>query len=82
MYNKEQICDKIREIYPDIGACGIDVALDFDRENHAWTVDLKRGNRKLKTFVEPEDAENCLEGRQCFGLGFQIAQLKDNIQHM
>lgn len=82
MYNKQQLCDKIREIYPDIGACGIDVEIDFDGGNNAWTVDLKRGRRKLRTFLEPEDAQNCMEGRQCVGLGFQIAQLRDNIQHM
>ena len=82
MYTNGQICSKILEIYPDIGACGIDVVVDFDDANNAWTVNLKRGNRTLKTFLEPEDAEKCIQGKQCIALGIQIAQLKDNIQQM
>ena len=82
MYDKGQLCDKIREIYPDVGACGIDVAVDFDGATNAWVVDLKKGNRQLKTFLEPEDAEKCMDGKQCIGLGLQIAQLRDNIGHM
>ncbi|MFZ5563484.1 MAG: hypothetical protein ACOZBW_05480 [Thermodesulfobacteriota bacterium] len=79
MYDKKTLCDKIRQIYPDIGACGIDVKVDYDQGQKAWTVFLKKGNRELKTFLEPEDADTCMNGKQCIGLGLQIAQLKDNV---
>ena len=42
MIDKKQICEKIREIYPDIGACGIDVDVDYDATQKRWVVDLKK----------------------------------------
>ena len=42
-------------------------------------MDLKRDGRELKTLLEPEDAEACIEGKQCPSLGIQIEQLKENI---
>ncbi len=82
MYTKNQICEKIRSIYPDIGECGIDIKTAYDKDNNAWVVDLKKENHQLKTYLEPEDANLCMEGKQCLGLGIQIFQLKDNIKHV
>jgi deoxycytidine triphosphate deaminase len=79
MADKDALCEKIKEIYPDIGECGIDVKVDYDQENNAWVVDLKKDQHELKTFLESDDAETCMLGKQCIGLGIQIAQLKDNI---
>jgi hypothetical protein len=82
MHNKDKLCAKIREIYPDIGKCGIDVNVDYDKEKKAWIVDLKSGSHELKTHLEPEDADACMIGKKCIGLGIQIAQLRDNIQKL
>ncbi|MBS3755429.1 MAG: hypothetical protein KGY56_06985 [Desulfobacterales bacterium] len=79
MYNKDELCRKIKDIYPDIGECGIDVSVDYDNEKNAYIVDLKKDQHELTTHLEPEDAETCMNGKQCIGLGLQIAQLKDNI---
>jgi hypothetical protein len=81
MYNKQDLCGKIKEIYADVGECGMDVTVDYDADKHAWVVDLKKGSHRLKTYLEPEDAEACMLGKKCIGLGIQIAQLRDNIQH-
>jgi len=80
MYTKEQLCKKITEVFPDIGACGIDIKVDYDTGNKAWVVDLKRDNHELKTFLEEPEAETCMAGKQCVSLGLQIAQLKKNIE--
>ncbi len=82
MYQENQICDKIKSMYPDVGKCGIDIQVDFDNGNKAWVVLLKKDNQALKTFLEPEDADLCMENKQCIGLGFQISQLKDNIRQL
>jgi hypothetical protein len=37
---------------------------------------LKKDGRELQTYLEPEDADGCMVGRQCVSLGLQIAQLK------
>ena len=79
MYNNDELCAKIKDLYPDIGECGIDVSVDYDNEKKAYIVDLKKDQHELTTHLEPEDAETCMNGKQCIGLGLQIAQLKDNI---
>ncbi|MBU1196142.1 MAG: hypothetical protein KKE62_17655 [Proteobacteria bacterium] len=82
MYQKNQICEKIKSIYPDVGKCGIDIQVDFDHSNKAWVVLLKKDDQELKTFLDSEDADICMEKKQCIGLGWQIYQLKDNISQL
>jgi hypothetical protein len=78
--NKKELCDKIRSLYPDVGECGIDVNVDYDDINDRWTVHLKKDKKELKTFLEPGDADLCMEGKQCVSLGIEINQLKDSIE--
>lgn len=80
MYDKNELCKKIIEIYPEIGECGIDVDVTFDALKNAWIVDLKRDAHELKHHLEIPDADLCMKGKQCVSLGLEIAQLKKNIQ--
>lgn len=82
MIDKNELCQKIQEIYPDIGECGIDVNVAFDQANQRWTVDLKKDSHQLKTFLEEGDAELCLQSKQCVSLGVEIAQLRGNIERL
>jgi hypothetical protein len=79
MHDKKELCEKIKSLYPDIGECGIDVNVDFDFEKKAWTVDLKKDAHQLRHYLEPADADACMDKKQCVGLGLDIAQLKKNI---
>ncbi len=79
MHNKKELCEKIRSVHPDIGECGIDVDVEWNETKKTWVVDLKKDAEELKTHLEPEDADGCMEGKQCVSLGLQIAQLKANI---
>jgi hypothetical protein len=80
MHTKEELCKKITEIYPDLGVCGIDIDLEFDKAKNVWVVDLKKGEHELKHFLEIPEAEECMDGKQCVSLGLEIAQLKKNIE--
>ncbi|MBW2437314.1 MAG: hypothetical protein PVH74_10430 [Desulfobacterales bacterium] len=82
MIDKEELCNKIIALYPDIGQCGIDVNVEFDTEQNSWVVDLKKDKIELKTFLEEGDAEKCMLGEQCVSLGIEIAQLRANIERM
>jgi hypothetical protein len=82
MIDKNELCEKIRELYPDIGECGIDLNVDYDEEQQAWVVDLKKDHLELKTFLEDGDAELCMLDKQCVSLGIEIAQLRDNIAQL
>lgn len=80
MITKDQVCNTIRSVFPDVGRCGREISTRYDLHQGAWIVELKKDNRKLKTFVEPEDARACVRGEQCLGLGVQIHELRDNVK--
>jgi hypothetical protein len=80
MYKNNELCEKIRSVFPDIGECGIYLNVAFDDNKDVWVVYLKKGKHELKTYLESEDVNKCMDGKQCVGLGFQIAQLKENIK--
>lgn len=82
MIDKQALCEKIRNLYPDIGECGIDLDVEYDQDQQAWVVDLKKDEHKLKTFLEDGDAEMCMDDKQCVSLGIEIAQLRDNIKQI
>lgn len=80
--DKSELCEKIRELYPQVGECGIDVDVDYDESKGAWIVELKKDHHELTTHLEPPDARDCVEGRECIALGLQIGQLVDNIKKL
>jgi hypothetical protein len=77
MIDKETLCEKIRSIYPDVGVCGIDVRAEYDENEKSWVVYLQKGNKEVKHYLPAEDAEACMDGKQCVSLGIEIAQFKD-----
>ncbi|MHB1014511.1 MAG: hypothetical protein ACYC2W_04415 [Desulfurivibrionaceae bacterium] len=82
MHTKEELCEKIKAVFPEIGACGIDLMVDYDKQNKAWVVDLKKDRHELKTFLEESEAQQCMDGKQCVSLGLQIGQLRKNIEQL
>jgi len=80
MHDKEELCKKITELYPDIGECGIDIDATFDKAKNVWIIDLKKGPHELEHHLEIPDANDCMEGKQCASLGLEIAQLRKNIE--
>lgn len=80
MYDKEQLCKKIEELYPDIGECGIELDVNFDADKNAWVVDLKKDSNELKHYLDIPEADDCIEGKKCVPLGLEIAQLRKNIK--
>jgi len=80
--DKHTICNTIREIYPDIGKCGIDLAVDYDEENRAWAIELKKDGRQLTTYIETADTDTCITRENCIGLGIEIAQLQGNLDRL
>ncbi len=82
MIDKNALCEKIRELYPDIGGCGIDIKTEYDKDQKAWVVYLKKDDHELKTYLEDGDAEKCMLGAKCVGLSIEVAQLRGNIERM
>ncbi len=82
MHTKEELCEKIKAVFPEIGVCGINLMVDYDKGNKAWVVDLKKDQHELKTFLEESEAQECMDGKQCVSLGLQIGQLRKNIEQL
>ena len=80
MYDKNELCEKIKQLYPEISECRIDVAVDWDEAEKAYTVDLKTPDREVRHYLPENDAALCMEGKQCVSLGLEIAQLKKTIK--
>jgi len=80
MYGNTALCRKITRLYPEIGECGIDIAVTYDEAKKAWVVHLKKDTHSLDHYLELLDADLCMEGKQCIALGLEIAQLRNNIE--
>ncbi|MFP4475831.1 MAG: hypothetical protein ACLFOY_09735 [Desulfatibacillaceae bacterium] len=78
--DSKELCSKIEQVYPEIGECGIDVQVEWSDEKNCWIVDLKRGDEHLQHHLEPQDADLCMDGKQCVSLGLEIAQLRQTLE--
>ncbi|WP_372678921.1 hypothetical protein [Desulfosarcina sp.] len=80
--DKQALCTEIRELYPDIGECEIDVQAEYDEDQKTWVVHLKKGNHDLKTYLDDGDAETCMIGIKGVGLSIQVSQLMGDIERI
>lgn len=76
MIDKNALCEKIRELYPEAGRCGVDVAVDYDDTEQSLVVYLRKKERRIKHYLSEEDAAACMAGRQCVALGLELAQYR------
>ena len=74
MVDREELCNKIREMYPQMGDCDTDLNVSWDEEQNAWAVDFTHGPDRQRHYLEDADAAACLDGRQCVGLGIEFGQ--------
>lgn len=80
MHTNSELCNKIVDLYPEIGACGIDVDVEFSQNKNCFEVHLHKDGHELSHHLEIPDADDCIDGKQCVSLGLEIAQLKNHIQ--
>lgn len=76
MIDKDALCEKIKELHPEAGRCGVDVSVDYDDTEKSLVVYLRKKERRIKHYLSEEDAEACLAGRQCVALGLELAQYR------
>jgi hypothetical protein len=77
--DNKKLCEKIKALHPEIGKCGIDINVNWDMDKKVWIIDFKSGRHELTTPLAPEDANACMEDRQCPALALKIANLKATI---
>lgn len=76
MYTDHELCQKIQEMYPELGKCDVNIEVTHDDEQKVWIIDLKKGDQELKHYLEYPDADKCMWESKCVSLGLEIAQLK------
>jgi hypothetical protein len=80
MYTEKQLCEKITKLYPEVGICGVNINVAFNKPADSWVVHLEKGTHSLDHFLNLMDADRCMEGKQCVALGLEIAQLRNNVE--
>lgn len=70
--------DKIVEMYPEIARHGISVGLDFNEDNDTYVIKFKKDSHGLLTYLEKEDANECMDGNKCIHLGIKITEFINN----
>ncbi len=76
----ELLNSKLRDMYPQIEQHGLDLSLNFDKNEDEWLVTLIKGKHALSTHLARKDAEECLEGIRCLYLGFKIGEFVANFE--
>lgn len=74
MVNKADLCDKISEIYPELGSCDQAMAVNWDDTNQAWAVDFELKGEKIRHYLENLDAAACMLQSKCVGMGIEFGQ--------
>ena len=80
MYTNGALKEKILEMYPEIAEHHVGVELDFDEAKNAYIVTFTRGAEVLKTLIEKQDADDCMNNIKCVYLGVQVAQFIKNFE--
>lgn len=74
MYDRMDICSRITEAMPELGVCGFDINVTHDDNLKAWRVSYGEAGKRAVTFLDDEDVERCLGGKECLSLGLMLRQ--------
>ncbi len=73
-YTIEGLKDMILELHPDIVQHALNLSVTFDEAKNAFVLKFSRGGRELITYLDKQDASECIEGKKCIHLGVQVAE--------
>ena len=70
----EGLKDMIFELHPEIVQHALNLSVTFDEAKNAFVLKFSRGGRELITYLDRQDADECIEGKKCIHLGVQVAE--------
>lgn len=74
MNDRLAVCSRITEILPELGVCGFDINVTHDRDLKAWRISYDAKGKRALTFLDEEDVERCLDGKECLSLKMMLNQ--------
>jgi len=77
MLSKKNVCQKVTELNPDLGVCGVDIDTHYSREQKSWIIESKKGDHDTIHFLNREDLKQCLNDGQCISLALDVALLRE-----
>ena len=75
MFNINDVCQKVTELNPDLGACDIDIDTFYSAAKRSWIIVSKKGDHDIVHYLDKQDIKKCLDDVQCFSLGLDVAEL-------
>ncbi len=66
--------NRIEELHPEIIQQGIVLNVSFSQEKSAYMLKFTKGRDDLVTYLDPKDADDCMDGRKCVNLSIQLTQ--------
>lgn len=78
----EVLKDMIFELHPEIVQHALNLSVTFDEAQNAYVLTFSRGGRELKTYLDKQDADECMQGEKCIHLGIQIAEFLADFEEL
>jgi hypothetical protein len=82
-YSFQELEQRLREHHADIAKLGIKLTLSCDRDRVGYVVALAKDDKQAEIFISKQDADDCMEGIECYHLGIEIGnflrEFKENI---
>ena len=78
MDDKQAFLNRMGDLYPELREFDISLDMEWDEMRNIWVVELKRGDRVIKTLLEPEEADECIQGKPSAALDTHIPLLMSN----
>ena len=76
--NAPALLATIRAMYPEIGRNRLSLAVEQDAARNVWAIRVAKGEHALTTYLEPQDVDSCLVGKECVHLSTQLGQFIAN----
>ena len=71
-YSLEELKAKLLERHSDLAKHGVTLTVSYDRDRDSYGVELAKGERRAQTFISRKDADECMQGIECYHLGIEV----------
>ena len=71
-YSVDALKQKLLEHHSDITKEGVGLNVRFDQEQVGYQVELSKGGLKSEILISQKDADECMQGIECYHLGIEI----------
>lgn len=79
-YSDVALKDKIMAMYPEIAQHKISVGLGFSEDDNSYVVNFRKNSHELQTYLDKNDADECIQDIKCVHLGVKIGEFIKNFE--